>query len=146
KQNQAITRIQPFISVKLKNVKFAIILFLLAALFATTFAQETKAEKDARMKWFREARFGMFIHWGLYAIPAGKWGDSTRHGEWIRETAKIPLEEYNKLQPQFNPTKFNADEWMKLAKRAGMKYVVTTSKHHDGFALYDSKVSEWDVM
>lgn len=106
---------------------------------------ETKSEKDARMAWFREAKFGMFIHWGLYAIPAGKWGDSTHHGEWIRETAKIPLEEYNQLQPQFNPTKFDANEWMKLAKHAGMKYVVTTSKHHDGFALFDSKVSEWDV-
>lgn len=107
---------------------------------------ETPAQQDARMKWWREARFGMFIHWGLYSIPAGKWGDNTGHGEWIRDTAQIPVEEYDKLQPQFNPTKFDADAWAKMAKDAGMKYLVLTSKHHDGFALFDSKFTDWDVM
>jgi len=107
---------------------------------------ETRLTHDERIAWWREARFGMFIHWGLYAIPAGKWGERTNHGEWIRTTAQIPLEEYAKFQPQFNPTAFDADAWARLAADAGMKYLVITSKHHDGFALFDSKLTEWDVM
>jgi alpha-L-fucosidase len=102
---------------------------------------------DARMGWWREARFGMFIHWGLYAIPAGEWpGKGNHHGEWIRDTAKIPLAEYETLLPKFNPVKFDADAWVKLAQDAGMRYLVITSKHHDGFCLFDSKHTEWDVM
>lgn len=107
---------------------------------------ETPAARDARMAWWREARFGLFIHWGLYAIPAGKWGDATGHGEWIRDTAKIPYDVYDGLQGQFNPTQFDAEAWARMAKQAGMKYVVITTKHHDGFALFDSKWTEWDVM
>ncbi|MEQ1823907.1 MAG: alpha-L-fucosidase [Fimbriimonadaceae bacterium] len=102
--------------------------------------------QDHRLDWFREARFGMFIHWGLYAVPAGKWGAGTGYGEWIRDSAQIPVEEYEKFQAQFNPTKFKASEWAKIAKNAGMKYVVITSKHHDGFGLFDSKLTDWDVM
>jgi alpha-L-fucosidase len=107
---------------------------------------ESKADKDARMEWWREARFGMFIHWGLYAVPAGEWNGQTNHAEWIRESAQIPLEEYNKFLDQFNPVNFNADDWVKMAKDAGMKYVVITSKHHDGFGLFDSKQTDFDVM
>jgi alpha-L-fucosidase len=109
-------------------------------------AAKSELTHDERMAWWREARFGMFIHWGLYAIPAGKWGDSTGHGEWIRTTARIPLEEYAKFQPQFNPTAFDADAWARMAAEAGLKYLVITSKHHDGFALFDSKLTDWDVM
>jgi len=108
--------------------------------------EETKAEKDARMQWWREARFGLFIHWGLYAIPAGEWKGNKSHAEWIRTTAKIPLEEYDKFVGQFNPVKFNAADWARMAKDAGMKYVVITSKHHDGFCLFDSKYTDFDVM
>ncbi len=107
---------------------------------------ETPAEHDARMQWWREARFGLFIHWGLYAIPAGEWDGKTNHAEWIRTTAQIPLEEYDKFVRQFNPVKFNAKEWVRLAKEAGMKYIVITSKHHDGFCLFDSKYTDFDVM
>jgi alpha-L-fucosidase len=109
---------------------------------------ETKAQRDKRMKWWREARFGMFIHWGLYAVPAGEYKGqrSTRIGEWIMEWANIPRLEYEKFAPQFNPTKFNAAEWVRIAKDAGMKYIVITSKHHDGFALYDSTVSNYDIV
>jgi alpha-L-fucosidase len=99
-----------------------------------------------RMDWWREARFGMFIHWGLYAIPAGEWGGETSYGEWIRSSAKIPRDEYAKLQAKFNPTAFNAREWVRLAKQAGMKYITITTKHHDGFCLWDSATTEWDVM
>ena len=106
---------------------------------------ETAKQRDARMAWWREARFGMFIHWGLYAIPAGEWEGNTNHAEWIKRTAKIPVETYDKFVDQFNPVKFDADAWVKMAKRAGMKYIVITSKHHDGFCLWPSKVSEYDI-
>src|SRR5262245_34572376 len=76
---------------------------------------ETPAQHDQRMAWWQQARFGMFIHWGLYAVPAGEWGERTDHAEWIRTTAKIPLAEYEKLRDQFNPVKFDADAWAALA-------------------------------
>jgi alpha-L-fucosidase len=98
------------------------------------------------MQWWRDARFGMFIHWGLYAIPAGEWEGKTNYGEWIRESAHIPLEEYEKFQAQFNPVNFDADAWARMAADAGMKYLVITSKHHDGFGLFDSELTTWDVM
>jgi alpha-L-fucosidase len=101
---------------------------------------------DPRLDWWREARFGLFIHWGLYAVPAGEWNGRTEYGEWIRHTAKIPIGEYERFRERFNPVRFNPDEWVRLAKAAGMKYIVITSKHHDGFALFDSKVTDWDVM
>lgn len=109
---------------------------------------ETKAQRDNRMRWWREARFGMFIHWGLYAVPAGEYNGkrSERIGEWIMEWANIPRAEYEKFAAQFNPVKFDAKEWVRIAKNAGMKYIVITSKHHDGFALYDSKVSNYDIV
>lgn len=97
------------------------------------------------MEWWREARFGMFIHWRLYAIPAGEWDGKTNYAEWIRRRAEIPSKTYNKFLDQFNPVEFDADEWAKMAKYAGMKYMVITSKHHDGFCLYPSDYTEFDV-
>ena len=104
------------------------------------------ASTNTRMDWWRNAKFGMFIHWGLYAVPAGEYKGSTNFGEWIMQEAQIPKSEYEKFAPQFNPRKFNADEWVQMAKNAGMKYIVITSKHHDGFCLWDSKVGDYDVM
>ena len=106
----------------------------------------TAQTPDPRLDWWREARFGMFIHWGLYAIPAGEWNGRTDYGEWIRHTAEIPTGEYEKFVARFNPTKFDADAWVRLAKQAGMQYIVLTSKHHDGFCLFDSKETDFDVM
>ncbi|MGA2256508.1 MAG: alpha-L-fucosidase, partial [Thermoguttaceae bacterium] len=111
-------------------------------------AAETKAQRDARMKWWREARFGMFIHWGLYSVPAGTYHGKRigSIGEWIMNEGEIPVAEYAGYAKQFNPVKFNADEWVSIAKNAGMKYIVITSKHHDGFAMFHSKASPYNIV
>ena len=90
----------------------------------------------------------MFIHWGLYAIPAGEWkGEEVRGiGEWIMRRKEIPVEEYKQLAKQFNPTDYNPNEWAELAKNAGMKYLVITAKHHDGFAMFKSDVTDYDIV
>ncbi len=112
------------------------------------YANETPTQRDARMKWWREARFGMFIHWGVYSVPAGNYHDQQIPGigEWIMNHAKIPVAEYREYAKQFDPEKFNANAWVRLAKEAGMKYIVITSKHHDGFAMFDSKASDWNIV
>lgn len=126
---------------------FTLLVFVsLITLHAQDFTKEAKEERDARMEWWRNARFGMFIHWGLYAIPAGEWGGKTTYGEWIRNNAQIPLEVYDQFTTQFNPVKFDAEKWVRTAKDAGMKYIVITTKHHDGFCLFDSKYTDFDVM
>ena len=108
---------------------------------------ETPAQRDARMQWWREARFGMFIHWGLYSIPAGTWNGKRIPGvgEWIMNTASIPVADYKALAPQFNPTAFNAHDIVALAKSAGMKYIIITAKHHDGFAMFASKANSFNI-
>jgi alpha-L-fucosidase len=134
----------------LRSAAAAIALTLAAAPAARTRAQspDDEAAKRERLRWFHEAKYGLFIHWGLYAVPAGEWKGKRIPGigEWIMNRAKIPVREYEQLAKQFNPVKFNADEWVQLVKDAGMKYIVITSKHHDGFALYDSKVTKYDVV
>lgn len=109
---------------------------------------ETAAQHDARMEWWREARFGMFIHWGLYTILAGEWKGRPIPGigSWSMHGANIPLDDYEPLQGQFNPGAFDAADIARLARKAGMKYVVVTSKHHEGFCLFDSKHTDYDVM
>ena len=102
----------------------------------------------ASVKWFKEAKFGMMIHFGLYSIPAGEWkGKRTPYiGEWLQAYYRIPNKEYHELTKVFNPIFFNAEEWLTAAKRAGMKYIVVTSKHHEGFAIYHSKVDKFNVV
>jgi len=128
--------------------KKAGLLLLLVAFAASTLYSQANLPKEERMKWWREARFGMFIHFGVYAQLAGEYRgyQQARGGaEWIMNRMKVPVEEYRSIARQFNPVKFDADEWVKTAKDAGMKYIVITAKHHDGFALFDSKVSDWDI-
>ena len=102
---------------------------------------------QSRIAWWRDARFGMFIHWGLYAIPAGEWKGRQIPGigEWIMNRAKIPVTEYEQLAKDFNPVDFDAERWVRTAKAAGQKYMVITAKHHDGFAMFHSKVSKYNV-
>lgn len=125
-----------------------VFLLLIGVSAAAAGPAQQDAEREKRIAWWREARFGMFIHWGLYALPAGEWNGQPIPGigEWIMNRAKIPVSQYEKLAQQFNPVKFNADEWVAVAKAAGMKYIVITSKHHDGFAMYGSKVSKYNIV
>ncbi|RKY04270.1 alpha-L-fucosidase [Candidatus Poribacteria bacterium] len=110
--------------------------------------KETEEERNKRMRWWREAKFGMFIHWGVYAVLAGvyKGKQIPGIGEWIMHRARIPVAEYKEYAKKFNPVKYDPEEWVLLARWAGMRYIVITSKHHDGFALFDSKVTDWDVV
>lgn len=102
----------------------------------------------SRTAWWEKARFGMFIHWGVYTIPAGVYHGKEYPGlgEWLMHDAKIPVAEYKDYAKKFNPTDYHPDEWVKMAKAAGMKYIVVTTKHHDGFALFDTKASDWNVV
>ena len=118
----------------------AVSLIALAAIVrasAQTRYQPSAANLAAR-EWFQNARFGLFVHWGVYSVL----GD----GEWVMNNRKIPIADYEKLPAQFNPVMFDPVEWVALAKAAGMKYITITSKHHDGFAMFDSKISDYDVV
>jgi alpha-L-fucosidase len=131
--------------------KFFCALFAVAALSQISFSQSFSKQDTShenRMEWWRDARFGMFIHWGVYAVPAGvyKGQKINRIGEWIMNRGKIPVAEYQAFAKEFNPILYNPDEWVRMAKDAGMKYIVITAKHHDGFALFDSKASKWDMV
>ncbi len=119
---------------------------LIVLLFSNIFCKIKEIKEVDRMEWWSEARFGLFIHWGLYSIPEGEWGGRTDHEVFLRNSAQIPVEKYEKLTARFNPVKFNADDWVTMAKNAGMKYIVITSKHHDGFCLFDSKDTDFDVI
>ncbi len=105
------------------------------------------ASHDEKMDWFRDGKYGLFIHWGLYCVPAGEWNGRPIPGlgEWIMHNAPIAVTNYEQLTNQFNPVKFNAEEWVQMAEDAGMKYIVITSKHHDGFAMYHSSVSKYNI-
>jgi alpha-L-fucosidase len=99
-------------------------------------------------EWFKNAKFGMMIHWGLYSILGGEWrGQRIRNiGEWVMHSCEIPISEYGQLAGIFNPICFNAEEWVKLARDAGMEYIVVTSKHHDGFCLFKSEVDSYNSV
>ena len=120
-------------------MRYALPLCLLFAIFAAPcFAEDVKQADPEAVKWFEDAKFGLFVHWGVYSVL----GD----GEWVMNNRKIPVDEYEKLPPKFNPVKFDAAEWVSTVKKAGIKYITITSKHHDGFAMFDSKTSDYDIV
>ncbi len=118
----------------------ALRLSLLLAMITCPFSASAAAKQadPASVRWFQDAKFGLFVHWGVYSVL----GD----GEWVMHNKKITVEDYEKLPPRFNPLKFDAAQWVSTVKDAGMKYITITSKHHDGFAMYDSKVSDYDIV
>lgn len=136
----------------MKNI-FILTLAVLAMVLSCKTPKEEEKEPEqlttgSRMQWWDDAKFGLFIHWGVYAVPAGVYQEKeiAGIGEWIMNRGKIPVEAYKNYSAQFNPVNYNPEEWVRMAKNAGMKYIVITSKHHDGFALFDSKVTDWDVV
>src|SRR5438128_8797665 len=127
---------------RLRSPRVPALLAALAAVasMATVAAQSGYKPSPANLaarEWFQDARFGLFIHWGVYSVL----GD----GEWVMNNHKMTITDYEKMPPQFNPTEFDPAEWVSLARAAGMKYITITSKHHDGFAMWDSKVSDWTI-
>ena len=115
-----------------------LILFLICAAVFTPDKGQTFRSKEERLEWWKDARFGMFIHWGPVSLKGTEIG-------WSRGD-EIPIDEYDALYKQFNPVRFNADEWVRLAKEAGMKYIVFTSKHHDGFCMWNTKFTDHNIM
>ena len=136
----------------MKYIKLLVLLLGVVLLSYCSTPKEKKVEKDVppigKMDWWKDAKFGLFIHWGVYSVPAGTYNGHRigRVGEWIMNRGKIPVVEYQKFAKEFNPVNYDPEAWVKMAKDAGMKYIVITSKHHDGFALFDSKVTKWDMV
>ena len=112
-------------------------LFLLCGCSGQIVKSGTDLRKE-KAQWFQDAKFGMFIHWGIYSIPV--------KGEWVMHNDRIMTEDYEKLAPKFNPVLYDPAEWVRIAKDAGCRYITITSKHHDGFAMWDSKVTDWDIV
>ncbi len=123
---------------EIQSRKFFFLFLLIAASVHAQQGYIPTAENQKNREWFQDAKFGLFIHWGVYSVL----GD----GEWVMNNQQIPIKTYEKLPAFFNPIGFNATEWVKLAKAAGMKYITITSKHHDGFAMWDSKVSDYNIV
>lgn len=122
-----------------RTVVGMLLIFVFAALSPPARAQDVgKTPNTVAKRWFEDAGLGMFIHWGVYSL-LGK-------GEWVMNNDKIPIAEYQKLPPTFNPTKFDAEAWVKLAKSAGARYITVTTKHHDGFCMFDSKLTDYDIV
>ena len=140
----------------MKNLKqLVIVIFFVLTVFETQ-AQITEMwtskideqKEHPDIKWFQDAKFGLFVHWGLYAQHAGEWDGKRYYGisEWVMNRGKIPAKDYATLAKEFNPSKFDAQEWVKMVNDAGIKYIVITAKHHEGFAMFDSKVSDFNIM
>ncbi len=119
------------------RARLVIAISLLAVAAAGQTYQPTQANLKSR-EWFQDSKFGLFIHWGVYSVLA--------NGEWVMENTKIPIAEYEKLPAKFNPTEFDAAEWVSMAKNAGMQYITITSKHHDGFAMFATKQNKWNIV
>ena len=133
---------------KMKKLMLSCLMIYFGAIQFSTGQSNQDIPTQERVKWFEDARFGLFIHWGLYSIPAGYWHGKDIPGpsEWIMYEGKIPVKDYEPLAKAFNPTQFSAEKWATLAKEAGMKYIVFTAKHCDGFAMYHSKITDYNIV
>lgn len=131
-----------------KIIAYIVLIVFMAGTVLAQMRPDASIALSNKMKWWNDAKFGMFIHWGVYATLAGAYEGErfSRNGEWIMSYAKIPVDKYKSYAKQFNPVKYNPEAWVKMAKDAGVKYIVITSKHCDGFALFDSKVTDWDMV
>jgi alpha-L-fucosidase len=132
---------------KFQVPKSFVVALVASCLSLTSFAQEgyvPTAENLENREWFQDAKYGLFVHWGVYSIMGG--GGDQGIAEWIMERKNIPIVQYEKLPGFFNPVDFDPAEWVSMVKQAGMKYITITSKHHDGFAMYDSKVSDYNIV
>lgn len=128
----------------MKRISLSVLAFVLVVhLFAQNNYQPSQGNLNNR-QWFQDNKFGLFVHWGVYSVMAG--GGDMGIAEWIMNKKEIPINQYEKLPSFFNPTAFDADEWVSMVKKAGMRYITITSKHHDGFAMYHSKVSNYNVV
>lgn len=130
--------------------KYLLVIILVLSSMSYTYAQNVANDNmtsvnNPKMEWWKNAKFGMFIHWGVYSVPAGTWEGKTSYGEWFMNETKMSRAQYSAFANEFNPTKFNAEEWVQLAKAAGQKYIVITSKHHDGFAMFKSNASKYNI-
>jgi alpha-L-fucosidase len=138
--------------------KFTVIRTFLAAILASaifagcnaaeTGSADAAVERATDVEWFRDARFGMFIHWGMSSDLGGIWNGDRYYGitEWLMRRGEIMSDDYKAAAAQFNPVDFDAAEWVSTAKAAGARYIVVTSKHHDGFAMFDSAASDFDIV
>jgi alpha-L-fucosidase len=128
----------------MKKLNVLLLLVFLSTVVSAQTNYTPSKENVANREWFQDAKFGLFIHWGVYSVMAGG-GD---HGiaEWIMNQKKIPIQQYKKLPSFFNPVQFDPAEWVSMVKKAGMKYITITSKHHDGFAMYASKISDYNIV
>ncbi len=139
--------------IRFKSVICQSVLFILTTAYIIIpligFASDNM-DKEKRLEWFKEAKYGMFIHWGPYAHFNGEWNGKRvapgEQAEWIMKNMEIPVKDYREHTRSFNPVEFNAREWVQIAQNAGMKYIVITAKHHDGFAMYDSKASDYNIV
>lgn len=118
---------------------------LLFILLISLFSGNIAAQQTDKMEWWRDAKFGLFLHWGIYSHIAGEWKGKGGYNEFVMLTARIPIKEYETVAATLNPYNFNAEHWVLAAKKAGMKYIVYTSKHHEGFAMYHSKNSRYNI-
>ena len=130
---------------KLPTIIWVLVPLLVAAPSA---AGSLRKAHTADMHWWRQARFGMFIHWGIYSQAAGYWHDKPIKGDgaWIMDKARLTRKKYGPLAGQFDPVDFNADRWVELARQAGMKYIVITAKHHDGFCMFRTRATHYNVV
>ena len=127
-------------------MKKILALIALLAVGSVAVADDNPPAPADRLAWFRQAKFGMFIHWGIYSVPAGEWNGKTGYAEWFQLETQMPGSEYEKFAEQFNPTQFDAAKWVAIAKDAGMKYIVITSKHHDGFCMFDTQLTDYNIV